>query len=1460
MLSWLLQSRFSYAFKLIVAFIVVSFVGSGMGIYVSARAETLPYLPAPNQLITTSQVFSPVLLKGIKFDSDNPFHLQFIIDEGNTALTDAQLKEESNILVRYFLSALAIPVSDLWVNLSPYEQGRIVPQPLGATDLGRDLLAQDYILKQLSASLTYPDSPLGKKYWDNVYGRAFKVFGTTKVPIRPYHKIWIAPARTQVWESGTTVFIKEATMKVMLEEDYTALNKNKVSSDNGKDISSQVMREVILPEISKDVNTGKNFAYLRQMHNAIVLASWFKLRLKNSIYNQLYVDKKKIAGVDTNDPKAVEKVYGQYVDAFKSGVYNYAKKDFDPNMHRTINRQYYSGGVVDGMQSADMGGSGEDRTLGVAVLTQDALTREITAVGGLGMVDGDVGVTTTSAGSEPRSVETAKLPSGKGSGIGTKLATVALLGGAIAGAGAVVAARNARADEAPLAAKAASAQSSAVHQQDVYLPSVDKTSTAVTVAVPPLGGAGSLGKTLEDILTDLAAAQAGMPMIEVTEVSAKGTKRVKRPDGSPASANARADIQKIKDRLDAAMQGHAAQVQAINGLFDAMSNTPRARSFAVYTTPEELQTLLDAVQADNEMINKLAELDMHINANTARAIILLKHNGNPAVLAILAANGRPLTGIGGNKDYTQDRKNAQEYVSELLEDNQGILDAFSDLSQSEPEMTHRFDTGGKAKDGSKRVLVFQVSDKDAGILKKIHDYLKGKSGVSPNENDANKMAAGLKDKILKEYAQIRIHALFRNLAGVVEHTKDFIPADSVTATLLKNLGKGPVMIVGTQAQIKKTVQNLNNAVREMGGTNQAPTTPSKPGTPSPLGAGFLLPLARSRNKDKKGKSSPDESEYSVVFPLVILAGALSAIMGSEAIKDKTPPLPQAGSAATAEARIAKMTVYHLSAGSVAEAQAAVALDPDLTQADKDDIQAQLAAAAAAGLDGPVSISRGADGKWVVKVRASMMEFASIEAFSEGATIVERSENPGSTIRVTTTTRHRITETREVARDTNPSMTVAQAAVNALDWDFLNQASPEVSGPLSLVRKAIQNAPLTGVWSGKEKVREEMLAELDRQAQANGWTPTTPVTVQSRAPRDNSGSSDRTTVAMASGVKPRVEVAAQNGTPQAGSGGVEEAATIARRIEAPHTVIDVVWRGNDPGVSPALTAWRLAVNNALGGKLTADQLDALQAVHLMPGGWRQLTKAERKQYVAEKAARPDQDVVLIVKDINGNERPSTVRLMHNNVLGVTIGSPEHNAAKWDGAEKVVDTTDTEKLMAVGLLGEDHTPSAKPTDTEALADLRVKVQAALDAPGDSGAQAELAGALVALQDVSPFSLQAERFSLNAQIVGRLGRLPGMLTPPSDAVENETMMLLDRVALSRGIPLDFTKPMPSQTGGNGAKGGITEEGLTIETAGDGTQIPMFKNLPVNAAQIPGFAYRITNIGRNQTASQIVFASAIR
>src|SRR5262249_36750514 len=135
---------------------------------------------------------------------------------------------ESTKLIKYFLAALTIPEKDLWVNLSPYEKDRIVPENFGQTEMGRDLLAQDYLLKQITASMIYPEDETGKLFWSRVYAEAAHRFGTTKIPVNTFNKVWIIPEKAVVYENAEagSAYVVESNLKVMLEEDYLSLTRH----------------------------------------------------------------------------------------------------------------------------------------------------------------------------------------------------------------------------------------------------------------------------------------------------------------------------------------------------------------------------------------------------------------------------------------------------------------------------------------------------------------------------------------------------------------------------------------------------------------------------------------------------------------------------------------------------------------------------------------------------------------------------------------------------------------------------------------------------------------------------------------------------------------------------------------------------------------------------------------------------------------------------------------------------------------------------------------------------------------------------------------------------------------------------------------------------------------------------------------------------------------------------------
>ncbi len=341
-------------------------------------------MPPPVGLVALSPAFHPPIFTGVKVYAKDPFRFDFILDKGDEGETlhATSLQEESSRLVKYFLAALTVPAKELWVNLSPYEKDRIVPEAFGRTEMGRDLLAQDYLLKQITSSLMYPEQGLGKKFWAEIYKQAREKFGTTDIPVDTFNKVWIVPAKAVVYEKPkvagkkspeeAVAYVVESRLKVMLDVDYTAsmradipargtdarsapTTENDHAMGVGADFMSargemprQILRQIIIPVLEKEINEGKNFAQLRQVYNSLILATWYKKKVMGALKDSplgFYVGQNKVQGVNIDDPKEAEKIWSRYVEAFQKGAYNFIREELDPATHETVPRKYFAGGV-----------------------------------------------------------------------------------------------------------------------------------------------------------------------------------------------------------------------------------------------------------------------------------------------------------------------------------------------------------------------------------------------------------------------------------------------------------------------------------------------------------------------------------------------------------------------------------------------------------------------------------------------------------------------------------------------------------------------------------------------------------------------------------------------------------------------------------------------------------------------------------------------------------------------------------------------------------------------------------------------------------------------------------------------------------------------------------------------------------------------------------------------------------
>lgn len=327
----------------------------GVNVNVNNYLESLPPL---GKLLETSGAYKASKLVGLKLNKDDPLHIDFILDKGDARLYGQELQGEARKLIQYFLTALTIPENHLWVNLSPYEANNIIPEDFASTQMGRHFLELDYFLKQLTASLTYPETELGRLYWRTIYDRTQAEFGTDQIEVNSYNKVWIVPDTASVVLTEGTALVTSGHLNVLTDNDYLASavtgvqNEGQIGLEHDSrarrlaEISSEATKEILIPKLEEEINHGETFARIRQAYYSLILATWYKQTLRDSLLSKAIADQGKLAGLTEPKSNYVDKLYERYIESFNLGVYNYIREDQNREANEIIPRKYYSGGIT----------------------------------------------------------------------------------------------------------------------------------------------------------------------------------------------------------------------------------------------------------------------------------------------------------------------------------------------------------------------------------------------------------------------------------------------------------------------------------------------------------------------------------------------------------------------------------------------------------------------------------------------------------------------------------------------------------------------------------------------------------------------------------------------------------------------------------------------------------------------------------------------------------------------------------------------------------------------------------------------------------------------------------------------------------------------------------------------------------------------------------------------------------
>ncbi len=352
------------------------FISIFLAVLLLCEQNVFAQVPLPNSGIYFSipvfsfDKFRPVHLRYLEGSPDGS--LMFFLDKGDMqAASNGEIKTSSRILIDHFLVGLALPDDSFWVNLRPDAPDNMIDPEFGKTEAGRILLEADLNLKKDMARLTSPRTRQGKLYWQKLYSKAQELFGMEQVALPAYTRPWIVPGEIIVRQSARSAYIYKADLKVMLEEDYLGGGQAAVNADGRfrelNEYSSSLLRELVIPELTKEVNAGRRYAPLRQVYYSLIFARWMKEKYKEYSavpYNpgadpgdMFFILNSCSRRINTGDLSGLTSAgrwdknsfFRQYRDSFRKGEYN-ESEIVNTQYGQTI-RQYVSGGINFGLST-----------------------------------------------------------------------------------------------------------------------------------------------------------------------------------------------------------------------------------------------------------------------------------------------------------------------------------------------------------------------------------------------------------------------------------------------------------------------------------------------------------------------------------------------------------------------------------------------------------------------------------------------------------------------------------------------------------------------------------------------------------------------------------------------------------------------------------------------------------------------------------------------------------------------------------------------------------------------------------------------------------------------------------------------------------------------------------------------------------------------------------------------------
>jgi hypothetical protein len=134
----------------------------------------------------------------------------------------------------------------------------------------------------------------------------------------------------------------------MLEADYLGGGRAGGLEDQRfkelNEYAAELSRSLVIPRLTREVNTAKRYAQLRQVYYSLILAQWFKHKFygKGGYYSWL-INRKELSGLTSSRSWSAGEYFDAYRKSFANGEFNIQERVY--SVYGQSLRSYLSGGI-----------------------------------------------------------------------------------------------------------------------------------------------------------------------------------------------------------------------------------------------------------------------------------------------------------------------------------------------------------------------------------------------------------------------------------------------------------------------------------------------------------------------------------------------------------------------------------------------------------------------------------------------------------------------------------------------------------------------------------------------------------------------------------------------------------------------------------------------------------------------------------------------------------------------------------------------------------------------------------------------------------------------------------------------------------------------------------------------------------------------------------------------------------